>query len=528
MLSTATQGYGASRVILSGFHPDPSLCRVGDDFYIATSTFEWYPGVRIYHSRDLVNWRLAATPLNRADLLDLRGVPDSCGVWAPCLSYADGKFWLAYTVVRRFDGNFKDTHNYLTTAPTIEGPWSERVYLNSSGFDPSLFHDDDGRKWLLNMLWDHRPGRSPFGGIVLQEYDVWERRLIGAAQNIFPGSSIGRTEAPHLYKIDGRYYLMTAEGGTGYEHAVTIARADRMDGPFTVDPNNPILSAKDDPTAPLQRCGHGSLAPAENGAYWMAYLCSRPLLGTRRSPLGRETALTKLVMTKDGWLRQADDLASLPPPRKQPLTSREYEFDGRTLHSDFQWLRSPHLGDLASLSERPGWLRLKGREALGSLFEQALVARRQTDFAFTASVLMDFQPESFQQMAGLTCYYNSHKFHFLYISADDRGRRHIGVMSCNGDLSLACTFPLSEALTIPEGPVWLRVKVTNTRLRFSWSKDRELWFDVGGTLDASILSDEVGKGEGANFTGAFVGMSCHDSSGSGRSADFTSFRYEEG
>jgi xylan 1,4-beta-xylosidase len=142
--------------ILPGFNPDPSIVRVGDDYYIATSTFEWYPGVQIHQSSDLANWTLVTRPLNRKAQLDMRGNPDSCGVWAPCLSYADGLFWLVYTDVKRFDGSFKDAHNYIVTAPAIEGPWSDPVYVNSSGFDPSLFHDDDGRKWFLQMQWNHR------------------------------------------------------------------------------------------------------------------------------------------------------------------------------------------------------------------------------------------------------------------------------------------------------------------------------------------------------------------------------------
>src|SRR3954452_19741639 len=137
--------------ILPGFNPDPACCRVGDDYYIATSTFEWYPGVQIHHSRDLAHWRLACRPLNRKSQLDMRGNPDSCGVWAPALTHADGLFWLIYTDVKRRLGNFKDTHNYLVTAPSIEGPWSDPIYMNSSGFDPSLFHDDDGRKGFFNM-----------------------------------------------------------------------------------------------------------------------------------------------------------------------------------------------------------------------------------------------------------------------------------------------------------------------------------------------------------------------------------------
>ena len=191
--------------ILPGFNPDPSICRVGEDYYIATSTFEWYPGVQIHHSRDLANWRLVRRPLDRASLLDMRGEPDSCGVWAPCLSHADGRFWLVYTDVKRFEGSFKDAHNYVTTAPAIEGPWSDPIYVNSSGFDPSLFHDDDGRKWFVNMIWDHRPGaratlRNPaFAGILLQEWDAASGKLIGSPSNIFAGSAHGLVEGPHLY-----------------------------------------------------------------------------------------------------------------------------------------------------------------------------------------------------------------------------------------------------------------------------------------------------------------------------------------
>jgi xylan 1,4-beta-xylosidase len=220
--------------ILRGFNPDPSIVRVGDDYYIATSTFEWFPGVQIHHSRDLVHWRLLTRPLTRASQLDMRGDPDSCGVWAPCLSHADGLFYLVYTDVKRYGrttvggasgASLRDFHNSLVTSPRIDGDWSDPVFLNSSGFDPSLFHDDDGRKYLVNQLWDHRPGRNRFAGIVLQEYAPAERRLSGERRLVFEGTPLGLTEAPHLYKRGGYYYLLTAEGGTGWGHAVTMARA---------------------------------------------------------------------------------------------------------------------------------------------------------------------------------------------------------------------------------------------------------------------------------------------------------------
>ena len=140
--------------ILPGFNPDPSICRVGQDYYIATSTFEWFPGVQIHHSRDLVNWRLLGHALEESRLLDLRGVPSSGGVWAPALSHHGGLFYLCYTVVHQHEAATKDTPNFLVTASSIEGPWSDPVFINSSGFDPSLFHDEDGRKYWLNMVWD--------------------------------------------------------------------------------------------------------------------------------------------------------------------------------------------------------------------------------------------------------------------------------------------------------------------------------------------------------------------------------------
>ena len=260
--------------ILRGFNPDPSIVRVGDDYYIATSTFEWFPGVQIHHSRDLVHWRLLTRPLNRPSQLNMLGDPDSCGVWAPCLSYEDGLFYLIYTDVKRYGrtsqpgsvgAGLRDVHNYLVTCPTIDGEWSDPVYLNSSGFDPSLFHDDEGRKYLVNMLWDHRPGKNRFGGIVLQEYSTAERKLIGERHNIFTGTSIGFTEAPHLYKRNGYYYLITAEGGTGWRHAVTLARSRELLGPYELHPDTYILTARNRPDAELQRGGPADLVETQSG-----------------------------------------------------------------------------------------------------------------------------------------------------------------------------------------------------------------------------------------------------------------------
>ena len=532
--------------ILKGFNPDPSILRVGDDYYIATSTFEWFPGVQIHHSKDLVNWKLVSRPLDRIDMLDMRGVPDSCGVWAPCLTYADGLFWLCFTNVKRFDGNFKDTHNYLTTCSTVDGEWSTPVYVNSSGFDPSLFHGDDGRKWWLNMIWDHRYDPSPFGGVYLQEYSVKEQKLIGEKKNIFRGSELGFTEGPHLYKRDGFYYLLTAEGGTGYNHAMTMARSKNIDGPYEVDPIAHFITAKDSPEINIQRTGHGDWVETPDGKFYAVHLCSRPLslaqgktlAQLQRSPMGRETAIAEVFWNDDGWLRIKDggnSTAHLLPESlshsanaKQLLAHEKTEFYSEKLAVDFQWLRHPNASHLFSLSDRKGYLRLIGRESIGSLYDSTLVARRQQAFCFEATTYCEFAPKHFQQMAGLTCYYNSHKFYYLYISTDEVNGRYLNIMSCRGDMSLALTYELDSVVNLPDdGGVYLRAHVAFDELKYFWSTDGYDWNVIGATLDYSLLSDEAGKGDGANFTGAFVGMCCQDISGEALPADFRFFEYRE-
>ena len=531
--------------ILPGFNPDPSIVRVGDDFYVATSTFEWYPGVQIHHSRDLVHWRLLTRPLDRARQLNLLGAPDSCGVWAPCLTHADGLFWLIYTDVKRYGrttvggaggASLRDFHNYLVTSPRIDGGWSDPVPLNSSGFDPSLFHDEDGRKYLVNMLWDHRPGNNRFAGIVLQEYSVRDRQLVGERKNIFPGTPLGFTEAPHLYQRNGWYYLLSAEGGTGWGHAVTMARSRNLAGPYELHPDTHILSARHRPDVELQRAGHADLVETADGATYMVYLCGRPLRNRGRCPLGRETAIQKMVWGPDDWLRTLDGRGlptletpapGLPAHPFPPPPVRD-DFNTPQLPVDFQWLRTPWPEEILSLTARPGFLRLHGHETIGSLFTQALVARRQQSHCLSAMTVVEFEPEHFQQSAGLVCYYNSAKFHYLHLSHDETTGKHLRVMSGLPDS------PQTDAFTPPIGipagkPVHLRAELDFERLRFAY---RVAGVDPGWRwlpqqFDASILSDEACAPGTPNFTGAFVGMACQDLSGTRRPADFDFFELRD-
>jgi xylan 1,4-beta-xylosidase len=529
--------------ILPGFNPDPSIVRVGDDYYIATSTFEWYPGVQIHHSRDLVHWRLLTRPLTRASQLDLLGDPDSCGIWAPCLTHADGQFYLVYTDVKRYGrasqpgaggATFRDFHNYLVTSPAIEGPWSDPIYLNSSGFDPSLYHDDDGRKYLVNMLWDHRPGQNRFAGIVLQEYSVRSRTLVSPRRLIFQGTAIGFTEGPHLYKRAGFYYLLTAEGGTGWGHAVTLARSRSIEGPYELHPDAHVLTARDRPDAPLQRAGHADLVETPGGETYMVYLCGRPLRNRGRCILGRETAIQSMTWGPDGWLRtrngdgipEIDVAAPNLPPHPFPAFDVRAEFDSTDLPIEFQWLRSPWPAEFWSLTARPGYLRLYGRESVGSLFRQSLVARRQQSHWYSASTSMEFEPEHFQQMAGLICYYNGAKFHYCYVSHDDAIGKHLRVMSVLPDQVQTDAFTAPIPIP-PDAPIELRVDVDEERLLFAYRVGAGEWEWLPQVFDASVLSDEASAPGQPNFTGAFVGVACQDLSGTARHADFDYFEYRE-
>ena len=531
--------------ILRGFNPDPSIVRVGAEYYIATSTFEWFPGVQIHRSRDLDHWRLLTRPLTRASQLNMLGDPDSCGIWAPCLTHADGLFWLIYTDVKRYGrttvggasgASLRDFHNYLVTCDRIDGEWSDPIYLNSSGFDPSLFHDDDGRKYLVNMLWDHRPGNNRFAGIVLQEYSVKERKLIGERKHIFKGTSLGFTEAPHLYKRNGWYYLLTAEGGTSWGHAVTMARSRNLTGPYELHPDTYIMSARQRPDAELQRAGHADLVETQNGETYMVYLCGRPLRNRGRCTLGRETAIQKMVWSDDGWLRTADGQGipelETPAPKLPahpfPPTPVRNDFNQPQLPIDFQWLRTPRPEEIFSLTARPGHLRLFGRETIGSLFRQSLVARRQQSHCISAETVVEFEPEHFQQMAGLICYYNSAKFHYLYISHDETTGKNLRVMSCLPDSPQTDAF--TPPIAIPAGKrVHLRVEIDYERLHFAYrveGVDKD-WRWLPQQFDASILSDEASAPGQPNFTGAFTGMACQDTAGTARPADFDFFEYRE-
>jgi len=521
--------------ILKGFNPDPSLLRVGDDFFIANSTFEWFPGVRIHQSRDLVHWHQLPSPLSRLSLLDMKGDPDSCGVWAPHLSYHDGIFYLVYSDVKRFDGRWKDLTNYLTCAESIEGPWSDPVILNHSGFDASLFFDDDGKSYILNLLVDHRKGKF-FGGIIIQEYSFEEKRLVGPVHNIFRGSSLGVTEGPVMMKKDGWYYLIVAEGGTEYNHAVSMARSRHITGPYEIHPENPILTSSDDPDNPLQKAGHGSIIQTPDGEWYLSHLTGRPLTRRGRCVLGRETALQRLVWPEGGWPVLAEGghnpfltvkVPALPQVEYSSLPSLD-DFDDESLRLEYQSLRIPMTEDWVSLKKRPGFLAIKGQESLCSTHRQSMIARRQEDFCFKATAVLEFSPDHFQQSAGIVYYYNTRHFIYLYVSKEDDVHNTLSILVSDDN---NFSEPLVSPIILNNERVSLRLQVNREKVSFGYKEEGSDWRELGISVDGSIISDDYVQQKveyKAAFTGAFIGLCCQDYSSREKWAYFDSFEYISG
>jgi xylan 1,4-beta-xylosidase len=522
--------------VLRGFYPDPSILRVGEDYYLATSTFEWYPGVTVHHSRDLVHWRPLGGILTEQRLLDLRGAGDSCGVWAPDLSYVDGKFHLVYTDVASFLSGYWDPQNYLITATDIAGPWSDPVQLHGHGFDASLFHDVDGSSWLLSMTADWRTGRDPFAGIEIQRYDRAAARLVGDPVTIFTGTDAKLTEGPHLYRHDGWYYLVTAEGGTSWEHRVTVARSRDLLGPYSPDPAGPLLTSVDRPDLSLQKAGHGSLVRTPGGEWYLAHLVARPYTPLGRCVLGRETAIQRVDWPAGGWPaidgQVPADVVAAPdlPVHPWPAEPATDDFDAPVLGPRWSTLRRPAGDDWVSLTERPGYLRVYGGQSPVGRQRPSLVARRVTATRCALETVVEFHPTTVRQLAGVTGYYNMANWHHLYLTRTDDGRRELQLLTSESGRRRA--YPELNVDASGADRVGLRAVFDGPVLRFGYDLG-DGWRDLPVDLDATILSDEhaarIVDGEPAawGFTGAFVGLWVQDIGADGGYADFDSATYRE-
>ncbi|MBR3404183.1 MAG: glycoside hydrolase family 43 protein [Firmicutes bacterium] len=534
--------------ILPGFHSDPCLCARGDDYYLACSTFEWFPGIPVYHSKDLKHWELQTHLLRDAEELSLRGLPSAKGIWAPCLSWCeeDQHFYLVYGVMRSMNARFFDVDNYVISAPEIEGPWSKPVYLHSAGFDASMFHDDDGRKWIVSLEWETRDDRRKPGGICLVKYDPAAKQIVGYPKRISMGATMrGCVEGPHLYKKNGYYYLLCAEGGTGYYHSVTLSRAKDIFGPYESCPHNPILTSAPEnrdesadtdhlkpryynPKAPLQKAGHGSLAETPAGEVFMAFHCSRPFVPELCCTLGREAAIQKMEWTQDGWLQMAgggnlvkaeSEEASLPVYEAKVLSGFD-AFDEEELRADYY---APRIDprSFADLKSRRGWVRIRGQESLSSTNRVSLLARKLTCVHAEVMTLMQYEPDVYQHSAGLVLYYDSMNYVWLRKTfSEEQGCAVLSVQEVDRGTK---NDHREWETPAPSGSVWLKLKIEGKRFGFSWSADGKVWNAIGPDFATWHLSDEhSGYGE---FTGTMFGIAAVDSMLHRKTADFEFLSY---
>ena len=550
-----------SNPVLRGFNPDPCFAKAHGKYYLATSTFQWLPAVSLYESDDLATWRCVGGAL---DGLDLRGIPDSAGVWAPDLTFDDesGFFWLVYTVAKQIDGIFKDVENYVVTAPSITGPWSKPVFVNASGFDPGMYHEG-GRHYVLNPQWDPRPlpGHHKFNGLILQEFSL-ERGLMGEARRVLGNEDAVNwlREGPHIMRHDGFYYIACAEGGTGRRHRIRMARSRDLWGPYEVAPE-PLVCAWCANT-PIRKAGHGNFVQDDAGNWYVCHLCARYLpdaggsstaFGEHEagiSPLGRETAIQNVVWV-DGWPRLADggiapstsfevpSAGACEPGAGSPKeggivgwSSYETSFAPGTGLWREGWL-APRRVDRARTCCTEGGLAVVGGDSPSSLFDRTGISRRATSFDWRAETELSFAPDRYNQTAGLIVEYDARAFRYLNVAWDERRAcRVIDVLTAdNGEFAM----PLGEEgrIEVPAAATQVRlaVEVHNAELRFSYSFEGGELMPVRGVdggplaLDAATMSDE--RVAGWAYTGTMVGVTCVDMFDKTASATFARFAYKE-
>lgn len=506
-LLAATPGSYRNPVI-PGFHPDPSIVRVGQDFYLVTSSFEFFPGVPIFTSRDLVHWRQIGNVLTRDSQLPLEKARPSGGIYAPTLRYHDGTFYMITTNV---DGG----GNFYVTAKDPAGPWSEPVWLRDfGGIDPSLFFDDDGVAYVTGPGGG---GGAP-RGIYQAELDLAAGRIKAKPRLLWERTGSRYPEGPHLYKIRGRYYLMIAEGGTEYGHMEAIARGRSPWGPFEPCPRNPILSNRQtEMDVPIQGTGHADLVEDALGQWWLVFLAFRPIGGYFHH-LGRETNLAPVGWDADGWpVVNGGRPITVESQAEHPLPDQPFPappvrtgFDA-PLGPEWNHLRNPQR-EAYSLEARRGWLTLHGEAtALGAAASPTWVGRRQEHLACLARTLVDFVPARDGEEAGLSVYMSPDHRYELAVDRVGGERRVFLRQRIGPDLeAVTATAPLAG-----DEAVVLQVEASPTEYAFSYG------VAVGGSAQettqplgraaARYLSSEVAGG----FTGVYLGLYA---SGNGRPA----------
>ena len=502
--------------ILSGFYPDPSVTRVGDDFYLVTSTFAYCPGLPVFHSRDLVHWTQIGNAIDRPGQLDFTGLGLSRGVFAPDITQHDGVFYILNTCV-------DCGGNYLITARDPAGPWSDPIWLKDiDGIDPSFFFDRDGRVWLLNN--GPPPGAPLYEGhraIWIQAFDLAAKRPVGPRTLLVNGGvDLARKpiwiEGPHIFRRGDFYYLSCAEGGTSDGHSQVILRSRSVTGPFTPYARNPILTQRDlppDRPFPVTSAGHAELVETARGEWWATFLATLPY-GDGLYNTGRQTFLLP-VSWADDWptilppgqaVPYAHRRPDLPagPPGKTP-TSGDFairdDFSAPRLAADWLFVRTPRTRwyDLASPR---GWLTLQARpEALGGLGQPSYVGRRQQHTDATVTTRLRFTPDADGDRAGLVAMQSDEYFFFLGL-AREGGRRVVKLERRAGPKDPLHGVVVTSAPITGDAPVELRITAHGGRYDFAYALRPGRWITLSRDADGTILSTRTAGG----FVGATIGM----------------------
>ncbi len=491
--------------ILSGFYPDPSVCRVGDTFYMVNSSFEWFPGLPIHQSKDLVNWEKIGHGLHRPDQIVYKdGLRNSNGIFAPTIRHYKGTYYIITTMVGQ-QGNF------IINAKDPAGPWSDPIWIKDApGIDPSLFWDDDGRCYytgagIIDGTQKEWPGKN---GIWMQEIDPNTGILLGKKKQLTYGHAQNArwAEGPHIYKIDGEYLLLIGEGGTGEYHSVTVFNSKELWGPYIPNHANPVMTHRHLGTTHLiGQTGHADLVQTSNGNWWSVMLAKRQINGY--TTLARETFLAKVIMTKQesgitpifnpgvGLLlakQQRPDLPWTPTPK-----IKQYDdFKKKTLGLEWNFLRTPKeqwytlKDDLLQIKLRP--------ETVNELVNPSFIAQRTRHFSYEATTKLTFMTKKENEKAGLVIY-RRHGNNYQLL----KGNNEIVLLKVlqkenKGEIEpeIIATIPYKSKEIV------LNAKVTDLGVQFFFGKDQDNLIPIGETQDYTIVSDQVAQ----KFNGVYIGM----------------------
>lgn len=476
--------------ILRGMFPDPSIVRVGEDYYMVNSSFIFFPCIPISHSKDLIHWEIIGHAITNPEWAYLDGLEGGRGYWAPDISYNEGRFYITATY-RLNDTGTVYRKQMVVSSDKPEGPYCEPSFIDEDGIDPSIFTDDDGRRYMLLNR-----------GARIFEISKDATKQISKAELLWYGDNKRAPEAPHLLKKDGYYYIFLAEGGTGSGHRISVARSRELFGNYESCPYNPIMRQMD-PLAPIQRAGHGKPVQTQNGEWYMTYLCGRMIDG-KYSMLGRETALDPITWTPDGWplvnnLNGPSSLQKKPNLPEHKFKSITHDdFEEENLNLNWIWPRPPENDAYKILDSH---LYLKGSKFdLNTMDARNILVRRQTNFSFVASTKLKHPSLELNQNLGLTCYYDENTYLKYGVFSTDKGY----------ELKVSERFgnPEFTSFTVSlENFEYLYLKIETRYLerKFFYSLDGENWEHLGSLDNVYYICDE-GLSKGKRFTGAMVGL----------------------